>query len=202
MSDVGRVVAVGEKDECVIDAQLRAPLIEGHAEFVVEQPAEGTGTGSDPLPEFGQRGAVCGMLVQHPRDGLQPIIVWLRQLQWLLVRFAEFVDEDPAEASARSAVPVARGAVVVAWAREGEQDFAGEVGDHEHGRMAWREPGQGCRQEEDPHIGVAVSAVVVREPGGGPSDPIGGNDRCATFGVHGQDTASRVHQVPTWMGMH
>jgi hypothetical protein len=116
--------------------------------------------------------------------GLQTIIVWFWQLQWLLVCFVEFVDEDPAEASARGAVPVARGAVVVARAREGEQDLAGEVGDHEHGRMAGHEPGQGCRQEEDPHIGVAMSAVVVREPGGGPSDPISGNDRCATFGVH------------------
>ena len=54
VGDVGGVVAVGEQDECVIDAQLRAPLVEGHAEFVVEQPAERAGAGSDPLAEFGQ----------------------------------------------------------------------------------------------------------------------------------------------------
>lgn len=53
--------------------------------------------------------------------------MWLWQLQWLLVSFVQFIDEDPAEASARGAVPVARGAVVVARAREGEQDLAGEV---------------------------------------------------------------------------
>jgi hypothetical protein len=47
-----------------------------------------------------------------------------------------------------------------------------------------------------------VSAVVVREPGGYPRDSIGGNDRCATFGVHGQDATGRVHQLSTWMGMH
>jgi hypothetical protein len=68
--------------------------------------------------------------------------------------------------------------------------------------MAWCEPGQGCRQEDDPHIGVAVGAVVVREPGGSPGDSIGRNDRCATFRVHGQDATGCVHQVPTRMGLH
>ena len=110
------------------------------------------------------------------------------------MRFPEFVDEDPAQASAR-------GAVVVARAREGEQDFAGEAGSSEHGRMAWQEPGQGRRQELDPHVGAAVSAVVVREPGGSPRGPVGGNDRCATLGVHGQDADGRVNQVPARMGV-
>src|SRR5581483_12433083 len=100
----------------------------------------------------------------HPCDGLQSIIVWFWQLQGLLVCFVEFVDEDSTEASLRRAVVVARGGVVVAWAGEGEQDFAGETGDQVHGGMAWCEPGQGGRQEDDPHIGVAVGAVVVREP--------------------------------------
>ena len=49
---MGRVVAVGEKDERVIDAQLCAPLIEGHTEFVAEQPAESAGAGSGPPPEL------------------------------------------------------------------------------------------------------------------------------------------------------
>jgi hypothetical protein len=53
----------------------------------------------------------------------------VRALQRLLARFAEFVDEDPAEASAR-------GGVVAARAREGEQDFAGEARSSEYGRMA------------------------------------------------------------------
>jgi hypothetical protein len=115
---------------------------------------------------------------------LQPVVLWFWQLQWLLVCFVEFVDEDSMKASACDAVVVARDAVVVVWAREGEQDFAGEVGGYEHGRMAWYEPGQGCRWEYDPHIGLAVSAVVVREPGRGPCDSVGGNDRCAAVGVH------------------
>jgi hypothetical protein len=76
---------------------------------------------------------------------LQPVVLWFWQLQWLLVCFVEFVDEDSMKASACDAVVVACDAVVVVWAREGEQDFAGEVGGHEHGRMAWYEPGQGCR---------------------------------------------------------
>ncbi|MFR9770711.1 hypothetical protein [Nocardia sp. SC052] len=45
----------------------------------------------------------------------------------------EFIDEDAAKASAR-------GAVVVAWAREGEQDFAGEAGSQEHGGTVRHEP--------------------------------------------------------------
>jgi len=83
------------------------------------------------------------------------------------VRLAEFVDENPAKASAR-------GMVVFARAREGEQDFASEPGSREHGRMAWQEPGQGRRQELDPHVGAAVSAVVVREPGGSPCGRLAG----------------------------
>jgi hypothetical protein len=40
------------------------------------------------------------------------------------------------------------------------------LGGREHRRMTGHQPGQGGRQEEDPHIGLAVGAVVVREPGG------------------------------------
>jgi hypothetical protein len=69
---------------------------------------------------------------------LQPVVLWFWQLQWLLVCFVEFVDEDSMKASACDAV-------MVVWAGESEQDFAGEVGGHEHGRMGWYEPGQGCR---------------------------------------------------------
>ncbi len=32
--------------------------------------------------------------------------------------------------------------------------------------MVWEESGEGWREEDDPHIGVAVGAVVVREPAG------------------------------------
>ena len=64
------------------------------------------------------------------------------QLQGLLGCFVEFVDEDPAEASAGGAVEGAFCGVVVAWTGEDEQDFAGEVGGREHGGMAWYEPGE------------------------------------------------------------
>ena len=74
------------------------------------------------LPELGQRGVVRGVLVQHPGDGPQPVVVWLGQLQWLLVCLVEFVDEDPVQAGAG-----ARGRRC-ARAGEGEQDFAGEAG--------------------------------------------------------------------------
>jgi hypothetical protein len=49
---------------------------------------------------------------------------------------------------------------------QGEQDLAGEVGGKEHHGMVRQEPGEGGCEEDDPHIGVAVGAVVVREPGG------------------------------------
>src|SRR4051812_6228607 len=40
---VGRVVALGEQDERVADAQLGAPFVEGHAELVVQEAAQRTG---------------------------------------------------------------------------------------------------------------------------------------------------------------
>jgi hypothetical protein len=76
---------------------------------------------------------------------LQPVVVRFWQLQWLLVCFVEFIDEDSMKASARETVIVACEGVIVARAGEGEQDLAGEVGGHEHGRMACHEPGKGCR---------------------------------------------------------
>ena len=79
--------------------------------------------------------------MQHPRDGPQPVILWFGQLQRLLARFAEFIDEDPAEAGEGAAVVAVFGVTVGARAREGEQDFAGEAGDREHGGMARQEPG-------------------------------------------------------------
>jgi hypothetical protein len=51
---VGDVVVVGEQDERVEDAQLGAPLVEGHAELVVEQAAECAGAGADRPAEPGQ----------------------------------------------------------------------------------------------------------------------------------------------------
>ena len=146
--------------------------MESHAEFVAEQSAEGAGAGSDRLPEFGQRGVVCRRLVQHPGNGLQSIVLRLRQVQWLFVRFAEFVDEDAEEASARGAAVVRRGVVVAAGASQGEQGLAGQAGGQEHGGMGWHEPGEGWREKHDPHICVAVGAVVVREIGGRPADDL------------------------------
>src|SRR5919198_1654986 len=91
--DVGRVVVVGEQDERVVDAQLRAPLVERHAELVVEQSAEGAGAGSDPPPELGQWGVVRGLLVEHARDGSQAVVAWLWQVQRLLGHLVKLVDE-------------------------------------------------------------------------------------------------------------
>jgi hypothetical protein len=52
---------------------------------------------------------------------LQPVVVWFWQLQWLLVCFAEFVDEDSTQTATRGgAVGPSRGAVVVLWLRQGE----------------------------------------------------------------------------------
>jgi hypothetical protein len=114
--------------------------------------------------------------------------VWFRQLQRLLACFLKFVDKDSTEPSGDSAV-------TVLLVGESEQEFAGEVGDHEHNRTAWYEPGEGRRQEEDPHVGVAVRAVEVREPGGSPSHAIGRDDRGAAFGVNRQDATGGVHEV-------
>ena len=93
-------MAVGQQDERVIDAQLRAPLIEGQAEFVVEEPAEGTRAGAGRPAELGQRGVVARLGVQDLRDGPEPVIAGLGQLQRLLGRLAELVDEDPAQPGA------------------------------------------------------------------------------------------------------
>jgi hypothetical protein len=194
-------VAVGQQDERMIDAQLRAPLIEGQAELVMEQSAEGARAGAGRPAELGQRGVVGGLVVQDLCDGPQPVIARLRQLQRLLGRRAELVDENPAQPGARGAVPVGSGPVVVAGAGEGEQGFAGEVIDREHGGVVRHQPGQGGRQEEDPHIGLAVGAVMMGEPGGRPRDPVGGHDRGAAFGVHRQDALGRVHQVPARVGI-
>ena len=58
------------------------------------------------------------------------------------------------------------------------------------------EPRERRRQEHDPHVGLTVRAVVVRETARRPGDPVGGNDRRAPLGVHGQDAAGGVHQMP------
>ena len=101
---MGGVVALGEQDEGVEDAQLGAPLVEGHAELVVEQPAQGAAAGPDPPPELGQRGVVLGPLAQHPGDGAQPVVGRLRQVQGLFGSLVELVDEDAAQAGAGAIV--------------------------------------------------------------------------------------------------
>jgi hypothetical protein len=95
---VGGVVAVGQQDQGVIDAQLGAPLVEGQAELVVEQPAERAGAGA------GQRGVVPGLVVEQLGEGSQPVIARLWQPQRLLEGHPELVDEDPAQAGAGGAV--------------------------------------------------------------------------------------------------
>jgi len=63
-------VAVGEEDEGVAGCAIRRKS----AEFVMEQPAEGPGAGSNRLPEFGQRCVIGGALVQRPGNALQPAV--------------------------------------------------------------------------------------------------------------------------------
>ena len=133
---------------------------------------------------------------------MQSVVAWLRQVQWLFVCFAEFIDEDSNETRASGAVVVGRGVVVVAGPGQREQDLAGEVGGQEHGGMVRYEPGEGWREKDDPHIGVAVGAVVVREPGGSPGDAVGGHDRRAALGVNRQDAAGCVDQVSPCVRLH
>jgi transcriptional regulator with XRE-family HTH domain len=54
VGDLDGVVAVGQEDQRVVDAHLCTPLVEGHADLVVEQPAQGAGAGPDRPPELGQ----------------------------------------------------------------------------------------------------------------------------------------------------
>jgi hypothetical protein len=61
---------------------------------------------------------------------------------------------------------------------------------------------RGWREKDDPHIGVAVGAVVVRELGGGPGDPVGGNDRRAALDVNCQDAAGCVYEVSPCVRLH
>ena len=56
------------------------------------------------------------------------------ELEWLLGRFVELVDEDALEAGASGVVELAAG--------EGEQYFAGESGCEEHGRAVRDVPGE------------------------------------------------------------
>jgi hypothetical protein len=114
-------------------------------------------------------------------------------LQWLLGRLVEFVDENVLEAGA--------GGVLELAARQGEYDLSGEAGGQEHGRPVRDVPGPRRGQEHDPHVGLAVGAVLVREPGRRPGDPVGGNDRRTPIGLHGQDAARGVHQVPLVVGL-
>ncbi|WP_344743439.1 hypothetical protein, partial [Streptosporangium vulgare] len=86
----------------------------------------------------------------------QPYVPWLRQVQRLFVCFAEFVDEDPKAAeSARGLRSVRRrrhrGAVRASRtsrARSEARNTAGRSG---------MEPGEGRREEDDAHVGVAVA---------------------------------------------
>jgi len=68
--------------------------------------------------------------------------------------------------------------------------------------MVRYQPSEGWREKDDPHVGVAVGAVVVRKPGGGPGDAVGGNDLHAPIGVDGQDAAGGVYEVSLRVGLH
>ena len=138
-----------------------------------------------------------GLLVQHLGDGRSRSSVGSGRCRGCSGASWSSSTRTRRRRARAAAVEGAFCGVVVAWAGEGEQDLAGEVGGGEHGGMVGYEPGEGRREEHDPHVGVAVGAVVVRVPGGGPGDAVGGNDRCATLGVHRQHAAGRVHQVPT-----
>ena len=68
----------------MVQAQLRAPLAEGHAEIATEQPGQGAFAGADLTTELSQRPIVCRIGLEDLRDGKQQRLGRSRQILRLL----------------------------------------------------------------------------------------------------------------------
>jgi len=140
--------------------------------------------------------------VQQPGDGPQPVVARFGQVQRLLGRLPQLVEQHPEQPASRAAVEDAGRGVVVARAGEREQRFASEVGEDEDGAVGRRGAGERRGQEHDPHLRRPVRAVVVRHAGRDPCDPVGRDDPRPGLDVHGEHAAGGVEQVPAVVRMH
>ena len=187
---------VRQQDERVVDAELRTPLVEGHVELVAEQPAEGAGTDSDRHPEA--RPASCCPRGCRTAPGQWPAVgrraaragaVAARVLRGARRQELERVERAGLPSSGAASSSSLRRPVRASRTSRARAEARKTAG--RSGRCRAR----GWREEDDPHVGVAVGAMEVREPGWGPRDSVGRNDGRAALGVDGQDSAGGVDQV-------
>ncbi|EGJ77497.1 putative AraC-family transcriptional regulator [Streptomyces sp. Tu6071] len=197
-SGVGDGLPRREPGERVMDAQLGAPLVETHPEFLPEEPAECPLARPDARAELGERLLVGGVGVEDAGQRPEPVVGRFGQMQRLFGRRRELVDDDRPEPVDRLRSPPAGLRLL---GREREQGFAGEPGDGEHGGMRGQPGGERAGQEQNPHVRVAVRGVVVLEGRGRPRHPGRRSDPRTPGGGHGQHAGRRIDQVAAVVGM-
>jgi hypothetical protein len=102
----GHGEVVVRQDQRVVQPELRAPLREARAEVGREQSGQGAVAGADLLAQLGRRAAVSGIGGRDRAQPLQPVIAGSGQVQRLLGRRPELVEQDSPQPRAFRAVVV------------------------------------------------------------------------------------------------
>ncbi|WP_405991927.1 hypothetical protein [Streptomyces sp. NBC_00986] len=162
--------------------------METHAQFRVEQPAQGAFARSCRAAQLGQGDRPGGVLVQEGGGGAQPVVTGLGQVQELLGGIGEFVDDHREQSAVRAGPPLRP-------VGEREEGLAQKGAHREDTGVVHQLRAQIERDDDETHVGLAVEAVGVGEARWCPGDTVGRGDPGPASGHGGQRAGGGVHEL-------
>lgn len=177
-----------------MNSQLSPPLPKGHSSLLLEQSSQSALARTDLAAQLSQRSDIRQILLDQSGHCQEAIIMRLRQVQGLFTGDAQLVDGDEPK-------PVRALLRALSGSGQCKQRFPSEGS---RGQDCWvraQGPNHSFRQEDDPHIGLPVSTMLVLEPCRNPDDSVRWGDPRSVLGHQGEDPGSRIHQMPEIVGM-
>ncbi|GAB3451778.1 hypothetical protein GCM10027436_50550 [Actinophytocola sediminis] len=194
MGDRGDRMVVGQQQQCVVQAQLGAPLGKGHAEVSAEQPAQGAFARADLAAELAECAAVGDIVPQQLTHRAHARVGRCGELTGQLTRRPQLIEQHRAQSAALDTV-------IVQVLRAREDQLAQQRADVEHrGRGQPQRVGRGG-QAEQVEFQRAMSVVSVHASGRHPDRAVARGDPCPVVRGHGQHARSGVDDLVVVMAM-
>ena len=178
----------GQQEHGVLQAQLGAPLREGHLGIAAEQPAEGALAGPGGVPELGQGARIGRVTGQDGGHVAQPGIGGRGQMMMQGRRGHQAAQGDAVQVGA-----VVRAEAAVLGERG--DDLAQQLADEDNGRLGRRQRVDVGRERQRQHLGPPMRAVAVRNPGRQPHRPALRDHPGPSVGPHMQHARAWIDKL-------
>lgn len=180
----------GQELHGVKQAQLLAPLVEGHFGLREEEALDGAFTGAGFFAESFERAVFRGIGEEESGDAEGAGIVWVRQLQGDGVGGLELVDDDFNDAAVERALLLQFGEFAGV-----EDQFAEECGDVHDETLRWKKADEAGSEVQSAHGKGRCDADGVRRFRGNPDGAERRDDPDAVFGLHRHDAVGSEDEL-------